>query len=147
MLFSVPFAAMGSIWLLWALGFNTSVAVWVGMIALLGIAAETASIMVIYLDEGYRRWQAEGRLHTTADLIEMALESGGQRVRPLLMTVLMNIVGLVPVMFGTGVGSDVAKRIAAPLWGGLVSLTLLTLAVIPALYVIWRERELRRAAP
>jgi Cu(I)/Ag(I) efflux system membrane protein CusA/SilA len=146
-LFSVPCAAMGSIWLLWALGFNTSVAVWVGLIALLGIAAETASIMVIYLDEGYRRWQAEGRLHTTADLIEMALESGGQRVRPLLMTVLMNIVGLIPVMFGTGIGSDIAKRIAAPLWGGLVSLTLLTLAVIPALYVIWRERGLRRAAP
>ena len=145
-LFSVPCAAMGSIWLLWALGFNTSVAVWVGLIGLLGIAAETASIMVIYLDEGYRRWQAEGRLHTTADLIEMTLESGGQRVRPLLMTVLMNIVGLVPVMFGTGVGSDVAKRIAAPLWGGLVSLTLLTLAVIPALYVMWRERELHRAA-
>jgi Cu(I)/Ag(I) efflux system membrane protein CusA/SilA len=144
-LFSVPCAAMGSVWLLWALGFNTSVAVWVGLIGLLGIAAETASIMVIYLDEGYRRWQAEGRLHTAADLIEMALESGGQRVRPLLMTVLMNIVGLVPVMFGTGVGSDIAKRIAAPLWGGLVSLTLLTLAVIPALYVIWRERALRRA--
>ena len=146
-LFSVPCAAMGSIWLLWALGFSTSVAVWVGLIGLLGIAAETASIMVIYLDEGYRRWQAEGRLRTTEDLIEMALESGGQRVRPLIMTVLMNIVGLVPVMIGAGIGADIAKRIAAPLWGGLVSLTLLTLAVIPALYVIWREREMRRAAP
>ncbi|HEU4430123.1 MAG TPA: CusA/CzcA family heavy metal efflux RND transporter [Myxococcota bacterium] len=146
-LFSVPCAAMGSIWLLWALGFNTSVAVWVGLIGLLGIAAETASIMVIYLDEGYRSWQAAGRLRTTADLVEMALESGSQRVRPLLMTVGMNIVGLVPVMFDTGIGSDVAKRIAAPLWGGLLSLTLLTLAVIPALYVIWRSRGLPAPAP
>jgi Cu(I)/Ag(I) efflux system membrane protein CusA/SilA len=148
-LFSVPCAAMGSIWLLYALGFNTSVAVWVGLIGLLGIAAETASIMVIYLDEGWRRWQAEGRLHTPEDLVEMAMESAGQRVRPLLMTVVMNIVGLVPVMFATGVGADVAKRIAAPLMGGLLSLTLLTLAVIPALYVIWKERALpgRRAGP
>jgi Cu(I)/Ag(I) efflux system membrane protein CusA/SilA len=144
-LFSVPCAAMGSIWLLWLLGFNTSVAVWVGMIALLGVAAETASIMVIYLDEGYARWQADGRIHTTRDLIEMAMESAVLRVRPLLMTVAMNIFGLIPVMFDTGIGSDVAKRIAAPLWGGLVSLTLLTLAVIPALYVIWRERQLRHA--
>ena len=144
---SVPCAAMGSIWLLWALGFNTSVAVWVGLIGLLGIAAETASIMVIYLDEGYRRWQAEGRLRTVADLIEMTLESGSQRVRPLLMTVGMNIVGLVPLMFDTGIGSDVAKRIAAPLWGGLLSLTLLTLAVIPALYVMWRSRALPPLAP
>jgi Cu(I)/Ag(I) efflux system membrane protein CusA/SilA len=144
-MFSLPCAAMGSVWLLYALGFNTSVAVWVGMIGLLGIAAETASIMVIYLDEGFARWNAEGRLRTAGDLIDMALESAALRVRPLLMTVAMNIFGLIPVMFDTGVGSDVAKRIAAPLWGGLVSLTLLTLAVIPAVYVIWRERELRRA--
>lgn len=141
-MFSLPCAAMGSVWLLYALGFNTSVAVWVGMIGLLGIAAETASIMVIYLDEGFARWKAEGRLRSSSDLIDMALESAALRVRPLLMTVAMNIFGLVPVMFDTGVGSDVAKRIAAPLWGGLISLTLLTLAVIPALYVIWRERSL-----
>jgi Cu(I)/Ag(I) efflux system membrane protein CusA/SilA len=144
-LFSVPCAAMGSIWLMYLLGFNTSIAVWVGMIALLGVAAETASIMVIYLDEGYRRWKAEGRLRTSRDLIDMAMESASLRVRPLLMTVGMNIVGLIPVMFDTGIGSDVAKRIAAPLWGGLVSLTLLTLAVIPAIYVIWREREIARS--
>jgi Cu(I)/Ag(I) efflux system membrane protein CusA/SilA len=139
---SVPCAAMGSVWLLYALGFNLSIAVWVGMIGLLGIAAETASIMVIYLDEGYRQWQSEGRLRSPDDLVEMAMESAGKRVRPLLMTVAMNVFGLIPLMLDTGIGSDVAKRIAAPLWGGLVSLTLLTLAVIPALYVIWREREL-----
>jgi len=129
------------------LGFNLSIAVWVGMIGLLGVAAETASIMVIYLDEGYRRWKDEGRLRSTEDLIAMAMESAGQRVRPLLMAVAMNIFGLIPVMFASGAGSDVAKRIAAPLWGGLISLTLLTLAVIPALYVIWRERELRSTPP
>jgi Cu(I)/Ag(I) efflux system membrane protein CusA/SilA len=145
-LFAVPCAAMGSIWLLWALGYNTSVAVWVGLIGLLGIAAETASIMVIYLDEGWRRWCDEGRMRTREDLVAMVLESASQRVRPLLMTVVMNIVGLVPVMIGTGIGADVAKRIAAPLWGGLASLTLLTLAVIPSLYVIWREREVTRIA-
>jgi copper/silver efflux system protein len=144
-LFSVPCAAMGSIWLLYLLGFNTSVAVWVGMIGLLGIAAETASIMVIYLDEGFRRWKSEGRLKTTRDMIDMAMESAVLRVRPLLMTVAMNIFGLIPVMFDVGIGSDVAKRIAAPLCGGLISLTLLTLAVIPAIYVIWRERELKHA--
>jgi Cu(I)/Ag(I) efflux system membrane protein CusA/SilA len=133
---------MGSIWLMWGLGFNTSIAVWVGMIALLGIAAETASIMVIYLDEGWKRWNDDGRLHTSADLIDMAMQSAVLRVRPLLMTVGMNIMGLIPVMFDTGIGSDVTKRIAAPLWGGLVSLTLLTLMVIPAIYVMWRERQL-----
>lgn len=143
-LFSVPCAAMGSIWLMYVLGYNTSIAVWVGMIALLGVAAETASIMVIYLDEAYAQWQTEGRLKGARDLLDMTLETAVARVRPLLMAVGMNIVGLIPVMFDTGIGSDVAKRIAAPLWGGLVSLTILTLLVIPAIYVIWREHGLRR---
>jgi Cu(I)/Ag(I) efflux system membrane protein CusA/SilA len=142
---SVPFAAIGSIWLMYAMGFNTSMAVWVGMIALLGIATETASIMMVYLDQGYQTWRREGRLRTLSDLIDMTVESATLRVRPLVMTVGMNIVGLIPVMIDTGVGSDVAKRVAAPLWGGLISLTILTLAVIPALYVIWRGWQLRRA--
>ena len=136
---------MGSIWLMYALGYNTSIAVWAGMIALLGVAAETASIMVIYLDEAYTQWQAEGRLRGARDLLNMTLETAVARVRPLLMAVGMNIFGLIPVMFDIGIGSDVAKRIAAPLWGGLVSLTILTLLVIPAIYVIWREHSLRRA--
>ncbi len=142
---SVPFAAIGSIWLMYAMGFNTSMAVWVGMIALLGIATETASIMMVYLDQGYETWRKEGRLRSLSDLIDMTVESATLRVRPLVMTVGMNIVGLLPVMVDTGVGSDVAKRIAAPLWGGLISLTLLTLAVIPAFYVIWRGYQLRHA--
>ncbi|MHB8893625.1 MAG: efflux RND transporter permease subunit [Candidatus Geothermincolia bacterium] len=146
-LLSVPFAAVGSIWLMYLMEFNTSMAVWVGMIALLGIATETASIMMVYLDQGYETWRKEGRIHSVADLIDMAVESATLRVRPLVMTVGMNIVGLIPVMVDTGVGSDVAKRVAAPLWGGLISLTILTLAVIPAFYVIWRGFQLRRAVP
>ncbi len=143
---SVPFAAVGSIWLLWLAHFNTSIAVWVGMIALLGVAAETASVMVVYLEEGYRNARDAGKLRTRADLLTVAEDAATLRVRPLLMTVVMNIVGLLPVMLDTGVGSDVAKRIAAPMWGGLVSLTFLTLVVIPALYVIWRQRKLPKTA-
>ncbi len=140
---SVPFAAVGAIWLMYALKYNTSIAVWVGTIALLGIAAETASIMVVYLDEGFAEWSKNGRIKTAKDLIEMAVDHGGSRVRPLLMAVGLNIMGLFPVMLSSGVGSDVAQRIAAPLWGGLVSLTLMTLFVIPAVYVIWRSFHLR----
>ena len=140
---SVPFAAVGSVWLMWGARFNTSIAVWVGMIALLGVAAETASMMVVYLDEGFKEARDAGRLHTIKDLIDTAIRAATMRVRPLLMTVGMNIVGLVPVMIDTDIGSDVAKRIAAPLWGGLVSLTILTLGGIPVLYVIWRSFQLR----
>jgi Cu(I)/Ag(I) efflux system membrane protein CusA/SilA len=141
---SVPLAAVGSIWLMWALDFNTSIAVWVGMIALLGVATETASMMVVYLDEGFAAARKDGRLRSMSELIDVTIESATLRVRPLVMTVGMNIVGLVPVMLDKGIGSDVAKRIAAPLWGGLVSLTMLTLLVIPAVYVIWRGLQLGR---
>ncbi len=141
---SVPFALVGAIWWMAALGFNTSIAAYVGMIALVGIAAETASVMVVYLDEGFRTWLEAGRLRTTADLVRLAVESAVLRVRPLLMTVLMNIVGLIPIMLSDGTGSDVAKRIASPMQGGLVSLTVLTLFVIPALWVVWRARQGRK---
>jgi Cu(I)/Ag(I) efflux system membrane protein CusA/SilA len=140
---SVPLAALGSVWLMWMMSFNTSIAVWVGMIALLGVATETTSMMLVYLDEGFTKARDEGRLHSMADLIDVTIACATLRVRPLLMTVGMNIVGLIPVMFDTGIGSDVAKRIAAPLWGGLVSLTILVLLVIPAIYVIWRGFQLR----
>jgi Cu(I)/Ag(I) efflux system membrane protein CusA/SilA len=143
---SVPFAAVGAIWTLYAMRFNTSVAVWVGMIALLGVAAETASVMVVYLDEAWERGQKSGALSTVADLVDAAVEAGAKRVRPLLMTVMTNIFGLLPVLVDDGVGADVAKRIAAPMWGGLVSLTTLTLLVIPAAYVVWRGASLRPIA-
>jgi Cu(I)/Ag(I) efflux system membrane protein CusA/SilA len=146
---SVPFAAVGAIWTLWIAKFNTSIAVWVGMIALLGVAAETASVMVVYLEDAWNEGRASGRIKSVDDLIADSVEAGSKRVRPLLMTVLSNVFGLLPIMFDTGVGADVAKRIAAPMWGGLVSLTLLTLLVIPAVYVVWRSfylwRERRHA--
>ena len=141
---SVPFAMVGSLWLLYALGFNTSVAVWVGMIALIGIAAETASVMVIYLEEAWQRWQREGRIQGPADLVACALDGAVLRVRPLLMTVGMNLVGLAPVMLSRGTGADVMRRIAAPMVGGLVSLTLLTLVIVPVAYVSLRAWGLRR---
>jgi Cu(I)/Ag(I) efflux system membrane protein CusA/SilA len=144
---AVPFAAIGSVWLMWAASFNTSIAVWVGMIALLGVAAETASMMVVYLDQGFTTAQRAGRIRSLDDLMETTIASATLRVRPLLMTVGMNIVGLIPVMIDTGIGSDVAKRIAAPLWGGLISLTVLTLVGIPVLHFIWRAHQLRRQLP
>jgi Cu(I)/Ag(I) efflux system membrane protein CusA/SilA len=141
---SVPFAAVGAIWMLWFAHFNTSIAVWVGMIALLGVAAETASVMVVYLDEAWNEGRAKGTIRTVPELVNESLEAGAKRVRPMLMTVMTNVFGLLPILLDTGVGSDVAKRIAAPMWGGLVSLTILTLLVIPAVYVVWRSFELRR---
>jgi Cu(I)/Ag(I) efflux system membrane protein CusA/SilA len=140
----VPFAAVGAVWLLYALNFNTSIAVWVGMIALLGVAAETTSVMVVYLDQVWKQGRANGSVASIESLIAACVEAGSKRVRPLLMTVLTNVFGLLPVLLDDGVGADVAKRIAAPMWGGLVSLTVLTLLVVPAVYVIWRSFELRR---
>lgn len=140
---SVPFAVIGSFWLLYALGFNTSIAVWVGMIALIGIAAETASVMVVYLEQAYQRWQEEGRIRTTRDLVDCALDGAVLRVRPMLMTVGMNLVGLAPVMLSDGAGADVAKRIASPMIGGLITLLLMTLLIVPAAYVTARSLVLR----
>jgi len=144
---SVPFAAVGAIWMLWLANFNTSIAVWVGMIALLGVAAETASVMVVYLDDAWREGRAKGSLNDVADLVAHSLEAGAKRIRPMLMTVMTNVFGLLPILVDKGVGSDVAKRIAAPMWGGLVSLTILTLLVIPAVYVVWRTFHLRKGSP
>lgn len=142
----VPFAAVGAVWLLYGVGFNTSIAVWVGLIALLGVAAETTSVMVVYLDQAWKEGRATGSIATIDALVGACVEAGSKRVRPLLMTVMTNIFGLLPVLLDTGVGADVAKRIAAPMWGGLVSLTTLTLLVVPAIYVIWRSFELRASA-
>jgi copper/silver efflux system protein len=140
----VPVSAVGAIWTLWIARFNTSIAVWVGMIALLGVAAETASVMVVYLDDEWNDGRKTGSIKTIGDLLDHSLEAGSKRVRPLLMTVMSNVFGLLPILLDKGVGSDVAKRIAAPMWGGLVSLTILTLFVIPAVYVVWRGHQLKR---
>ena len=138
-LLSVPFAAIGAIWYLDYLGYNLSVAVWVGIIALAGVAAETGVVMLVYLDEAYERRVREGRMTTAQDLREAVLEGAVQRVRPKMMTVAAIMGGLLPIMWTTGTGADVMKRIAAPMIGGMVSSTVLTLIVIPVLYFVWRR--------
>ncbi|HEV8326696.1 MAG TPA: CusA/CzcA family heavy metal efflux RND transporter [Nitrospiraceae bacterium] len=142
-LLSVPFAAIGAIWYLDYLGYNLSVAVWVGIIALAGVAAETGVVMLVYLDEAYERRVREGRVTTAHDLIEAILEGAVQRVRPKMMTVAAIMGGLLPIMWTSGTGADVMKRIAAPMIGGMVSSTILTLIVIPVLYFIWKRRIIR----
>lgn len=139
---SVPFAAVGAVVALWALEIPLSTAVWVGVLGLLGVAAETGIIMIMYLDETYAEWQAAGKIHTLADLRDCALEGAVQRVRPKLMTVSMNIVGLAPILWATGTGSEVLRRLVAPMVGGLFSSTLLTLEIIPVLWVVWRGQQL-----
>jgi len=142
-LLSVPFALIGSIWLLYFLGYNLSVAVWVGIIALAGVAAETGVVMIVYLDEVYERRVRQGSLTSIKDLSEAIIEGAVQRVRPKMMTVAAIIAGLLPIMWSHGAGADVMKRIAAPMIGGMVTSTILTLAVIPAIYAIWRGRKMR----
>jgi len=143
-LLSVPFALVGSIWLLYFLGFNLSVAVWVGMIALAGLAAQTGVVMIIYLDESYEKWQRNGLLKSQADLHDSIIDGAVQRVRPKMMTVMSTMLGLLPLMWSLGTGADVMKRIAAPMVGGLITSTLLTLLIIPIVYSLWRGRSLNK---
>jgi Cu(I)/Ag(I) efflux system membrane protein CusA/SilA len=144
---SLPFALVGGVWLLYVLDYHLSVAVVVGFIALAGLAAETGVVMLVYLDESYRRRHAEGRMRSAADLRNAIIEGAVDRVRPKLMTVSTTFIGLLPVMWGTESGSEVMKRIAAPMVGGLVSSAILTLVIIPVVYDIWKRLALRQAAP
>ena len=140
---SLPFALVGGFWLLYFLGYNTSVAVWVGFIALGGVAAETGVVMIVYLDEVYDRRKREGTMNTRRDLYDGIIEGAVMRVRPKMMTVTAFIAGLLPIMWSHGTGSDVMKRIAAPMVGGMITSTLLTLIVIPVIYEMWRGWEMR----
>jgi Cu(I)/Ag(I) efflux system membrane protein CusA/SilA len=148
-LLAVPFSLVGAIWLIYLLHYNVSVAVWIGMIALAGLDAETGVVMLLYLTLAHRAWQAEGRLRTPADLREAIVEGAAHRIRPKLMTVLTMMIGLVPVLWSSGAGADVMKRIAAPMIGGLVTSFVLELLVYPAVFAIWkgRERSPRDGAP
>ncbi len=140
----LPFAVVGAVWLMLALGFNFSIAVGVGLIAVAGLAAETGVVMHVYLDEAVARYRASGRL-TSVPRLKAALEDGAvDRVRPKLMTVFTTIIGLTPVMLGTGAGAEIMQRIAAPMVGGLVTSTVHTLVMIPALYAVVQGRRLRR---
>ncbi len=141
---SLPFALVGGIWLLYLLGYNISVAVVVGFIALAGLAAETGVVMLVYLDEAYKRRARQNGMNTFGELEGAIIEGAVERVRPKLMTVATTLIGLLPVMYGTETGSQVMKRIAAPMVGGLISSTILTLIIIPAVYEIWKRWELRR---
>jgi Cu(I)/Ag(I) efflux system membrane protein CusA/SilA len=144
---SVPFALVGGVWLIWIFGYNLSVAVAVGLIALAGLAAETGVVMLVYLDETYERWRREGRLETRADIKTIIIEGAAFRVRPKLMTVATTTIGLLPIMFGTETGTRVMKRIAAPMVGGLVSSAVLTLVIIPAIYLLWMRIKHRHELP
>jgi len=152
---SVPFALVGGVWLMWWLGYNLSVAVVVGFIALAGVAAETGVVMLIYLDHAWRVIKAKrasaGETPTATDLYAAVMEGAVERVRPKMMTVVAIMAGLLPIMWGSGTGSEVMSRIAAPMVGGMVSSTILTLAVIPAIYALVKEwglrREVQEAAP
>jgi Cu(I)/Ag(I) efflux system membrane protein CusA/SilA len=141
---SVPFALVGGVWYIWVAGYNTSVAVWVGFIALAGVAAETGVIMLIYLDEAFHRRGIEGRMRTGTDVAEAVHEGAVERLRPKIMTVVAIIAGLAPILWSHGTGADVMKRIAAPMVGGMVTSTVLTLVVIPAIYLLWRRWQLER---
>jgi len=135
---AVPFSAVGAIWLLWALGYNMSIGVWVGLIALMGVDAETGVFMLLYLDLAYERAQREGRLRSLADLQAAILDGAVRRIRPKFMTVATMFVGLVPILWSTGTGADVMKRIAAPMVGGIFTSFLLELVVYPAIYEVWK---------
>jgi Cu(I)/Ag(I) efflux system membrane protein CusA/SilA len=140
----LPFAVVGAVWLMLALGYNFSIAVGVGLIAVAGLAAETGVVMHVYLDEAVKRYRRDGRL-TGVPRLKEALEEGAvDRVRPKLMTVFTTIIGLVPIMIGTGTGAEVMQRIATPMVGGLVTSTVHTLIMIPALYAVVQGRRLRR---
>jgi Cu(I)/Ag(I) efflux system membrane protein CusA/SilA len=145
---SVPFALVGGIWLMWLLDYNLSVAVAVGFIALAGVAAETGVVMLIYLDHSWEAVKAKCRVAErepeVSDLYDAVMEGAVERVRPKMMTVVAIMAGLLPIMWGTGTGSEVMRRIAAPMVGGMISSTVLTLAVIPAIYALVKQWRLRR---
>jgi Cu(I)/Ag(I) efflux system membrane protein CusA/SilA len=141
-LLAVPFSLVGSFWFLWYLGYNMSIAVWVGLIALAGLDAETGVVMLLYLDISYEKWKKEGRMNTEHDLKEAIMEGAVKRIRPKLMTVGVILAGLVPIMFSHGAGADVMKRIAAPMIGGVITSEILELTIYPAIYLLWKKREL-----
>jgi Cu(I)/Ag(I) efflux system membrane protein CusA/SilA len=143
-LLAIPFSMIGAIWFVYLLGYNMSVAVWVGIIALAGVDAETGVIMLLYLDQAFEKWRKEGRMRTIAELREAITEGAVKRIRPKMMTVMAILVGLLPIMWSQGAGADVMKRIAAPMIGGVISSFLLELLVYPVIYEVWRGWKLRR---
>jgi Cu(I)/Ag(I) efflux system membrane protein CusA/SilA len=143
-LLAIPFSLIGAIWFIYLLGYNMSVAVWVGIIALAGVDAETGVIMLLYLDQAFAKWHSKGRMRSIDDLREAITEGAVKRIRPKMMTVMAILVGLLPIMWSHGAGADVMKRIAAPMIGGIISSFALELLVYPAIYEVWRSRAVNR---
>ncbi len=146
-LLGVPFALTGSVWLLYALDYNMSIAVWVGVIALAGLYAETAIVLLLYLDVAYRDYKERGLLTDRTALIQAIHEGSVKRVRPILMTVATDVIGLLPIMWSTGTGADVMKRIAAPVVGGVVTSGIVVLVIYPVIYYLWKSRGLPKGEP
>jgi len=141
-LLAVPFSLVGAIWILYLLNYNLSVAVWVGLIALAGLDAETGVVMLLYLDLAYAQWQQEGRMRGLTDLRDAVYHGAVKRVRPKAMTAAVIIAGLLPILWSHGAGADVMKRIATPMIGGVITSTLMELLVYPPIYFLWRSRSL-----
>jgi Cu(I)/Ag(I) efflux system membrane protein CusA/SilA len=139
---AVPFSAIGAVWAIYLLGYRMSTAVWTGVIALLGVDAQTGVFMLLYLDLAYEAAGQAGRLRSLADLKRAVLEGAAKRIRPKFMTVATMTIGLVPILWSTGPGADLMKRIAAPMVGGLTTSFLIELLVYPVLYMIWKQREI-----
>ena len=144
-LLAVPFSLIGAVCLMWVLGYNVSVAAWVGMIALMGLDAETGVFMLLFLDLAWEEARAKGRLNSEADLQDAIVMGAVRRIRPKFMTVATSFLGLMPIMWSMGTGADMMKRIAAPMVGGLATSFLLELLVYPPIYLLWRRRQLARA--
>src|SRR5260221_8098554 len=141
-LLSIPFALIGSVWLMWLLDYRLSTAVWVGIIALVGLAAQTGIVMIVYIDHAFQRRKAAGMINTLDDIVAAHMEGTVQRVRPKLMTVSTMLIGLVPLLWAQSSGADVMKRIAAPMVGGLLTSAFLTLEIIPVVVTYWRLEQL-----
>jgi Cu(I)/Ag(I) efflux system membrane protein CusA/SilA len=142
---AVPFSLVGAFWLLYLLGYHTSVAVWVGIVALAGLDAETGVVMLLYLDLAHRLWTEKGRMQTWGDLRQAIHHGAVKRIRPKIMTISVIIAGLLPIMWSHGTGADVMKRIAAPMVGGVVTSGVMELLVYPVIYFLWQGRTLSRS--
>ena len=140
-LLAVPFSLIGAFWLIYLLGYNLSVAVWVGIIALAGVDAETGVVMLLYLDHAFEKFKRDGRMNSLGDLQAAVEEGAVKRIRPKMMTVLAILMGLLPIMWSHGAGADVMKRIAAPMVGGVVSSFALELLIYPVIFTIWKWRS------
>src|SRR5438876_405488 len=144
-LLAVPFSLIGAFWLLYVLGYNMSVAVWVGLIALAGLDAETGVVMLLYLDHAWEKFRAESRMNTMKDLHDAVIEGAVSRVRPKIMAVSAILFGLLPIMWSpaTQAGADVMKRIATPMIGGVITSVFLNLLIYPVIYIIWKKRDVK----